>query len=86
MPRSAVAIALPPAEFAALSAQLAEYGYELIEVRTAEDLAALLNKRRDIGLAILDGENDFDRALEMYSLLHDEGRNIPVLMVWRPEL
>jgi MinD-like ATPase involved in chromosome partitioning or flagellar assembly len=81
VPRSAVAIALPPAEFAALSAQLAEYGYELIEVRTAEDLAALLNKRRDIGLAILDGENDFDRALEMYSLLHDEDRNIPALMV-----
>ena len=81
MPRSAVAIALPPAEFAAVSAQLAEYGYELIEVRTAEDLAALLNKRRDIGLAILDGENDFDRALEMYSLLHDEDRNIPALMV-----
>ena len=81
MPRSAIAIALPPAEFAAASAQLAESGYEPIEVRTAEDLAALLNKRRDIGLAVLDGENDFDRALEMYSMLHDEDRNIPALMV-----
>jgi MinD-like ATPase involved in chromosome partitioning or flagellar assembly len=81
VPRSAVAIALPPAEFAAASAQLAESGYEPIEVRTAEDLAALLNKRRDIGLAVLDGENDFDRALEMYSMLHDEDRNIPALMV-----
>jgi MinD-like ATPase involved in chromosome partitioning or flagellar assembly len=81
VPRSAVAIALPPAEFAAASAQLAESGSEPIEVRTAEDLAALLNKRRDIGLAVLDGENDFDRALEMYSMLHDEDRNIPALMV-----
>ncbi len=81
MPRSAVAIALPPAEFAAVSAQLAEAGYEPIDVETADDLEALLNKRRDIGVAILDGENDFDRSLEMYSLLHEEDRNIPALMV-----
>jgi len=77
VPRTAVAIALPPAEFAAIGARIAEAGYEPIEIRTAEDLAALLNQRRDIGVAVLDGENDFDRALEMYSLLHDEDRNIP---------
>ena len=81
MPRSAVAIALPPAEFAAVSAQLAEAGYEPIDVRTADDLEELLSRRRDIGVAILDGENDFDRTLEMYALLHDEDRNIPALMV-----
>ena len=81
MPRSAVAISLPPAEFAAVSAQLAEAGYEPIEVKTADDLEALLNVRRDIGVAILDGENDFDKTLEMYALLHDEDRNIPALMV-----
>jgi MinD-like ATPase involved in chromosome partitioning or flagellar assembly len=79
--RSAVAIALPPAELAAVSAQLAEAGYEPIEVRTADDLEALLARRRDIGVAILDGENDFDRTLEMYALLHEEGRSIPALMV-----
>ena len=81
MPRSAVAISLPPAELAAVSAQLAEAGYEPIEVKTADDLEALLNVRRDIGVAILDGENDFDKTLEMYALLHDEDRNIPALMV-----
>ena len=81
MPRSAVAIALPPAEFAAVSAQLIEAGYEPIDVRTADDLEALLNRRRDIGVAILDGENDFDKTLEMYALLHDDDRNIPALMV-----
>jgi DNA-binding response OmpR family regulator len=81
VPRSAVAIALPPAEFAAVSAQLAEAGYEPIDVRTADDLEELLSRRRDIGVAILDGENDFDRTLEMYALLHDEDRNIPALMV-----
>ena len=81
MPRPAVAIALPPAELAAVSAQLAEGGYEPIEVQTAEILEKLLNERDDIGVAILDGEYEFDRTLEMYALLHEDGRNIPALMV-----
>ncbi|MGD0861165.1 MAG: AAA family ATPase [Candidatus Limnocylindrales bacterium] len=81
MARPAVAIALPHAELVAVSAQLAEAGYEAIEVNTAQELENLLNTRRDIGVAILDGENDFDRTIEMYSLLHDEERNIPSLMV-----
>jgi len=81
VPRSAVAIALPPAELAAVSAQLVEAGYDAIAVNTAEELAILLVERHDIGVAILDGENDFDRTIEMYALLHDEGRNIPALMV-----
>jgi pilus assembly protein CpaE len=79
--RSAVAIALPPAEYAAVSSQILEAGYEPIDVRTADELEKLLSQRQDIGVAILDGENDFDRTLEMYSLLHEEGRNIPALMV-----
>jgi pilus assembly protein CpaE len=64
-----------------VSAQLAEAGYEGIGVTTADDLEQLLNSRRDIGVAILDGEYDFDKTLEMYALLHDEERNIPALMV-----
>ena len=43
MTRSAVAISLPPAELAAVSAQLTEAGYEPIEVRSIEDLEDLLN-------------------------------------------
>jgi pilus assembly protein CpaE len=81
VPRSAVAIALPQAELVAVAEQLAEAGYEPIEVRTADDLEVLLSLRNDIGVAILDGENDFDRTLEMYALLHDDDRNIPALMV-----
>jgi MinD-like ATPase involved in chromosome partitioning or flagellar assembly len=81
VPRPAVAIALPQAEYVAVSAQLAEAGYEPIEVKTADALELLLNTRHDIGVAILDGENDFDRTLEMYALLHDDDRNIPALMV-----
>ncbi len=81
MPRPAVVIALPPVELAAVSAQLAEAGYEPIEVKTADILEELLNERNDIGVAILDGEYDFDRTLEIYALLHENGRNIPSLMV-----
>jgi pilus assembly protein CpaE len=66
---------------AAVSAQLTEAGYDAIAVNTAEELKTLLDLRRDIGVAILDGENDFNRTIEMYSLLHDEDRNIPALMV-----
>ena len=66
---------------AAVSAQLVEAGYDAIAVNTAEELAILLVERHDIGVAILDGENDFDRTIEMYALLHDEGGNIPALMV-----
>jgi pilus assembly protein CpaE len=79
--RSAVVIALPQAELVAVSAQLAEAGYEPIAVESADELERILNSRRDIGVAILDGENDFDRTLEMYALLHEDDRNIPALMV-----
>jgi MinD-like ATPase involved in chromosome partitioning or flagellar assembly len=79
--RSAVVIALPHAELVAVSAQLAEAGYEPIAVESADELEKLLNSRRNIGVAILDGENDFDRTLEMYALLHEDDRNIPALMV-----
>jgi MinD-like ATPase involved in chromosome partitioning or flagellar assembly len=81
VPRSAVAIALPQSELPAVAEQLAEAGYEPIEVKTADDLEVVLSQRNDVGVAILDGENDFDRTLEMYALLHDNGRNIPALMV-----
>jgi pilus assembly protein CpaE len=81
VPRPTIAIALPSAEYAAVSAHLAEAGYDPIEIRTAEALEALLKMRHDVRVAILDGENDFDRTLEMYSLLHEDDRNIPALMV-----
>jgi len=81
VPRPAIAVALPPAEYAAVSAHLAEAGYDPIEVGTAAALEALLKRRHDIGLVILDGENDFGRTREMYSLLHEDDRNIPALMV-----
>src|SRR5436190_10690853 len=41
--------------------------------------------RRDIAVAILDGESDFDLSLEYYGLLHEGTRNIPALMVMSPQ-
>jgi MinD-like ATPase involved in chromosome partitioning or flagellar assembly len=79
--RSAVAICLSGDEFRALSAELADAGYEPIEVSGADDLEALLESRADVGLAILDGETDFDATIEMYSLLHDGERNVASLMI-----
>jgi MinD-like ATPase involved in chromosome partitioning or flagellar assembly len=81
VPRPAVVVSLPRAELVAVSEQLAEAGYEPIEAQTPDDLEALLRLRSDVGVAILDGEYDFDKTLEMYALLHDEGRAIPCLMV-----
>ena len=84
MPRSAVAIALPAAEFEALRAQLVDAGYDALAVRSARGLERLLKTRPDIRLAILDAETDFDGALGMYAALHEGARHIPALMLMPP--
>ena len=84
MPRSAIAIALPRHEFVAVNAYLAEAGYEAVAVETGADLEKLLASRDDVGVAILDGERDFDHTLEMYALLHESGHDIPALMLMPP--
>ena len=84
MLRSAVAIALPRDEFTAVSAHLFEAGFESIAVQSADELEALLASRSDVGLAILDSEKDFDQTLEMYAILHEDGRSIPSLMAVAP--
>ena len=84
MPRQAIAIALPPEEEAAITTELAAAGFEPIRVGHPDELEALLRSRRDIALAILDGETDFDTSLEYYGVLHDEGRSLPALMIVSP--
>jgi MinD-like ATPase involved in chromosome partitioning or flagellar assembly len=81
VPRSAVAVCLPEDELRAVSAELTEAGYEPIEVTGPDELEALLGRRDDVGLALLDGETDFDATIEMYALLHEGGRNVASLMV-----
>ena len=84
MPRFAVAIALPRPEFEAVREQLAAAGYEALAVETADGLERLLGARNDVRVAILDGETDFDKTIEMYGLLHDAGRKVPALMLMPP--
>ena len=84
MSRHAVVIALPHEEMVPVSTELRQAGFEVLGVSTADELESILSTRRNIALAILDGEVDFDRSLEFYALLHDNGRSIPALMVVSP--
>jgi pilus assembly protein CpaE len=79
--RPAVVIALPAGESGPVISELVDAGFEALEVHGPEALEALLSSRSDVGVAILDGETDFDESLEYYSVLHDRGRTIPTLMV-----
>ena len=84
MARPAVVIALPTDEATPVAAELREAGFPSISVSHPDQLEALLGSRRDIAVAILDGETDFDQSLEYYGLLRDAGRSIPALMVVSP--
>ncbi len=81
MPRPAVAVALPAEETAPVLAELKAAGFESIAIGHPDQLEALLRERRDIAVAILDGESDLDTSLEYYSLLHEAGRSVPSLMI-----
>jgi pilus assembly protein CpaE len=83
--RPAVVIALPAAEATPVAAELAEAGFLPLSVASSDALETLLLSRRDIAVAILDGETDFDASLESYGLLRDNGRHIPALMVVSPD-
>ncbi len=67
-----------------VATELRSAGFEAVTVSKPDQLEALLAERRDIGVAILDGETDFDQSLEYYSCLRDVGRAIPALMVVSP--
>jgi pilus assembly protein CpaE len=82
--RPAIVVALPPDEHAPVSAELRAAGFDILSVGRPDELEAILTSRRDVAVAILDGENDFDTTLEFYALLHDGGRKIPALMVLSP--
>ena len=81
MPRPAIAIALPAAEAGPVAHELREAGFEPITVTRPDQLEAVLVERRDVAVAIIDGETDFDESLEYYSVLHDDDRAVATLMV-----
>ncbi len=84
MARPAVAIALPPEESGPVAVELRAAGFEAVTVTHPDQLEALLADRHDVGVAILDGETDFDESLEYYSCLREGRRAIPALMVVSP--
>jgi MinD-like ATPase involved in chromosome partitioning or flagellar assembly len=84
VPRPTIVIALPPDESVPVTTELREAGFTVVTVTQPDELEALLASSRDVGVAILDGETDFDRSLEFYGSLRDAGRAIPALMVVSP--
>ena len=84
MARPAIVAALPPSEQGAVIAELRQAGFDAIAVGSPVELETLLAARRDVAVAILDGESDFDTSLEYYGLLHEAGHDIPALMVVSP--
>jgi pilus assembly protein CpaE len=82
--RPAVAVSLPDDEAIEVAAELRSAGLDVVLVNDPAELEALVTSRRDVAVAILDGETDFDRSLEYYGTLHEGTRNIPALMVVSP--
>jgi pilus assembly protein CpaE len=83
--RPAIAIALPQSERSVVAEELLAAGFEAIVIGSPGELEDVLVSRRDIAVAILDGENDLNESLEYYSLLHEGSRDIPALMVMSPK-
>jgi pilus assembly protein CpaE len=82
--RPAVVVALPPSESGIVCAELSGAGFEVIPVTQPRELEKLLDKRRDVALAILDGEIDLDTAVAFEIVLQDADRSIPALSVVSP--
>jgi pilus assembly protein CpaE len=82
--RPAIVIALPQSERNVVADELKSAGFESIVIGSPDELEALLHERRDVAVAILDGENELNESLEYYSLLHEGSREIPALMVMSP--
>jgi MinD-like ATPase involved in chromosome partitioning or flagellar assembly len=84
MARPAVVVALPPGESVYVCAELAEAGYDVVEVLDAADLKRAIDRRRDIGLAVLDGEIDDDDAREFEVVIRASSHPIASLTVVSP--
>jgi MinD-like ATPase involved in chromosome partitioning or flagellar assembly len=82
--RPAVVVALPLSESTTVSTELLAAGFEVIEVEHPRELEKALDARRDIAVAILDGELDLEEAAQYETALRDAGRAIPTLTVVSP--
>ena len=81
MARHAIVVALPPTESDPVGDVLANAGFETIAVNAPFELEAILDLRRDVALAILDGEIEPDALEAFQNTLREGGRAIPALTV-----
>ena len=81
MPRPAIVLALPATESVPVATELLAAGFEVIEVDHPTGLERALDARRDVSVAILDGEADDDEAHAYADALRATGRSIPALTV-----
>lgn len=81
MARPAIVVALPPSEADPVVAELLGAGFEVVTVEEPAEMVAALATRRDVSVAVLDGEADEDVAGEYWAALLNAGRSIPALTV-----
>ena len=79
--RPAVAVLLPHAEVTPVSDELRAGGFDPIAVADAREMAALLDAKRDIAVAVIDLEGSPSIGHAAWSVLHQGGRRIPALLV-----
>jgi Flp pilus assembly CpaE family ATPase len=79
--RPAIVVSLPPDESDQVFAELALAGFEVITVDRAIEFESVLDSRRDIAVAIIDGDLDDDEFTSFQSTLSDGGRAVPALSV-----
>ena len=84
MARPAIVMALPADESDHVFGELALAGFEVITVSRPVELESVLDSRRDIAVAILDGEVDGEELDAFQRTLHEDGRAIPALTVVAP--
>lgn len=84
MSRPAVVVALPHSESETVCAELVDAGFSVIAVSHPRELESALDTRRDIGVAILDGETDIELWRTFEAVLHDADRKVPALTVVSP--
>jgi pilus assembly protein CpaE len=79
--RPAIVVALPPNESIPVCTELLAAGFEVIEVERPSQLESALDARRDVAVAILDGEADDEQSRAYQAALSGAGRPIPSLTV-----
>ncbi len=81
MARPAVVVVLPPDESVPVSAELQAAGFDVILVEEPSELTGALATRRDVAVAVLDGESDEELVGEYWYAIQHASRPIPALIV-----